>query len=296
METLHNLVSLEETLREQFTDKVTVDETILPKISEIGAKVGLWLSEVNDTLEVLRAQNSDREKSQAGKENELLELKAQLELNKSWGEVENLVAVASRQDKLRAEREAISNIRRNITVLSNKASEQLINENFEEIFRNECAELRAPELELEFFGRLGQSQRKKTLAGGHSPSKVLSEGEQKVLAIADFIAETRMSDNSVPVIFDDPVSSLDHRRISDVAKRIADLASDHQVVVFTHHILLVTNLLALFENPEHYAFYWVHGRQWKRNCYPCHRGSMGYHHRIEYASQFRDRQGKKVCR
>ena len=95
------------------------------------------------------------------------------------------------------------------------------------------------------------------MAGGHSPSKVLSEGEQKVLAIADFIAEARMSDNSVPVIFDDPVSSLDHRRISDVAKRIADLATDHQVVVFTHHILLVTNLLALFEKPEHYAFYWV---------------------------------------
>ena len=257
MEPLRNLVSLGGALRKQFTDKVTVDETIPPKISEIGAKVRLWLSEVKNSLEVLRAQNSDPEKTQAEKENALLELKAHLELNKSWGEVESIVAIAKRKDKLRAEREAISNIRRNITRLSNKASDQLINENFEEIFRTECAELRAPELELEFFGRLGQSQRKKTLAGGHSPSKVLSEGEQKVLAIADFIAEARMSDNSVPVIFDDPVSSLDHRRISDVAKRIADLATDHQVVVFTHHILLATNLLALFEKPEHYAFYWV---------------------------------------
>ena len=27
--------------------------------------------------------------------------------------------------------------------------------------------------------------------------------------------------------------------------------------MFTHHILLVTSLLALFENSEHYAFYWV---------------------------------------
>ena len=217
METLRNLVGLEGTLRKQFTDKVMVDENILSKISKIAAKVGLWLPKVKDTLEVLRAQGSDREKALAEKENELLELKARLELNKLWGEVEKIVAVARRQDKLRAEKEVISNIRRNITVLSNKASEHLVNENFEEMFRNECEELRAPEMELEFFGRVGQSQRKKTLAGGHNPSKVLSEGEQKVLAIADFIAETRMSDNSVPVIFDDPVSSLDHRRIGDVA-------------------------------------------------------------------------------
>ena len=66
-----------------------------------------------------------------------------------------------------------------------------------------------------------------------------------------------MSDNTVPVIFDDPVSSLDHRRIGDVARRIADLALNHQVIVFTHDILLVTNLLALFENPKHYALYRV---------------------------------------
>ena len=109
----------------------------------------------------MRAQDSDREKSLAKKENELLELKARIELNKSWEEVEGIVAVASRHDKLRSERTAISNVLRNITLLSNKASEQLINNNFEEIFRNECVELRAAELELEFSGREGGAQRKK---------------------------------------------------------------------------------------------------------------------------------------
>ena len=241
MEALRNLVGLDGMLRQKLTDKVFVNEDILSQVSGIGAKVQLWLSDITAELETLRAQNSDREKSLTKKENKLLELKARIELNNSWEEVEGIVAVASRHDKLRAERTAISYVLRNITLLSNKASNQLINNNFKEIFRNECAELRAAELEVEFSGREGGAQRKKKLAGGHSPSKVLSEGEQKVLAIADFIAETRMSDNSVPVIFDDPVSSLDHRRIGDVARRIADLASDHQVVVFTHNILLVTS-------------------------------------------------------
>ena len=257
MEALQDLVRLGGTLRDQFTEKVLVDDNTLSKISEIRANIGPWLTDVEAALEELRAQNSDREKSLLKKEKEFLELKARLELNRSWGEVESIVAVARRHNKLVTERTAISNIRRNITILSNKASEYLINGNFEEIFRNECAELRAPQVEIEFAGREGQSQRKKTLAGGHSPSKVLSEGEQKALAIADFIAETKMSDNSVPVIFDDPVSSLDHRRVGEVAGRIAALASQHQVVVFTHDILLVTNLLTLLENSDRCVYYRV---------------------------------------
>ena len=257
IEALRELVSFERTLREQFTDKVLVDENILSKLSGIGVKVGLWLTDVKANLEVLRAQDSDRDKSLLEKENKLLELKARLELTKSWGEVEDIVAVASRHDKLRTERTAIANVLRNITVLSNKASEQLINNNFKEMFRNECAELRAPELEVEFSGREGVAQRKKKLPGGLNPSKVLSEGEQKVLAIADFLAEARMSDNSVPVIFDDPVSSLDHRRVGEVARRIADLASDHQVVVFTHDIWLVTHLLDIFEKSDRCVYYQV---------------------------------------
>ena len=263
IETLRNLVSLGGILRQQFADKVLVDESILSKVSAIGASVGLWLSEVKATLEILRVQNSDPDKSLPEKENELLELKARVELNKSWEEVEGIVAVASRHAKLGTEKSAISNVLKKITLLSNKASEQLINNNFKEIFRNECAELRAAELEVEFSGRKGVAQRKKKLAGGHSPSKVLSEGEQKVLAIADFIAEAKMSDNSVPVIFDDPVSSLDHRRIGEVAKRIADLSSDHQVVVFTHDIWLVTHLLDIFDKSDRCVYYQVtddHGK------------------------------------
>ena len=263
IETLRELVSLERALREQFTDKVLVDENILSTLSGIRSKVGVWLTNVKKHVDVLRAQDFDREQSLLEKENELLELKDRLGLYRSWVEVEDIVRAASRHSKLRAERTAISNVLRNITRLSNKASDQLINNNFKEIFRNECAELRAPVLEVEFSGKEGVAQRKKKLPGGLNPSKVLSEGEQNVLAIADFLAEARMSDNSVPVIFDDPVSSLDHRRVGEVAKRIADLASDHQVVVFTHDIWLVTHLLDIFEKSDRCVYYKVtddHGK------------------------------------
>lgn len=68
-----------------------------------------------------------------------------------------------------------------MTELSKAANDQLINQNFEQLFIEECEALRAPSLQLEFVGREGSAQRRKVLTGKHRPSKVLSEGEQKVL-------------------------------------------------------------------------------------------------------------------
>ena len=56
-----------------------------------------------------------------------------------------------------------------------------------------------------------------------------------------------MGGSSAPLIFDDPVNSLDHRRLKEVADRIAALVATRQVVVFTHDIWLATELLARFE-------------------------------------------------
>ena len=257
IETLRDLLSADVTLRKQIADRTAVDESNLSQVSEMRLRVNAWHSEATAELEELRSQNSDRERVIKEKEAELLELRARIEVNKSWSEVESLVAIAVRRGKLRKERDAIAILRRSITNLSNKASELLINKNFEEIFRNECSQLRAAGLELEFFGRQGEALRRKKLPGGIDPSKILSEGEQKVIALADFMAEARMSENAVPVIFDDPVSSLDHRHVREVAGRIADLASYHQVVVFTHDILFVNHLYSLLEKSDKNMFYLV---------------------------------------
>ena len=257
IEVLKAIVCLDDTLRQQLTEGVSVNEDIPARTAVLRVALDSWLSELNGTVEELRRQNSSREESKEEKEKELYELKARLSLNEFWPVIENVVSSAKRQEKLRTEREAISTVLRSITGLSTKASEQLINKNFEQMFRYECAELRAPELRLEFFGREGHPLRRRTLPGDHKPSRVLSEGEQKVIAIADFIAEAKMSDNSVPVVFDDPVSSLDHRRVEEVAARIADLASEHQVVVFTHDIFFTACLLATFDKTEGCIYYRV---------------------------------------
>ena len=84
-----------------------------------------------------------------------------------------------------------------------------------------------------------------------------------MLAIADFLAEARLAGITAPVIFDDPVSSLDHRRINQVAERIASLAETNQVIVFTHDILFATTLLALFDRSKRCVLFQItdeHGK------------------------------------
>lgn len=209
---------------------------------------------VTDELCDLREQSENRAAALRDKKKEVSELVAAGELAKSWPTIQTHVRNAKEADRLKILARALPNLCRAVTELSKNASDQLINQNFGNLFIEECQALRAPTLKVEFVGRLGKAQRRKVLSGKYKPSKVLSEGEQKVLAMADFLAEARLAGITAPVIFDDPVSSLDHRRINEVAQRVALLADDNQVIVFTHDIFFATTLLGLFERSKRCAY------------------------------------------
>ena len=69
---------------------------------------------------------------------------------------------------------------------------------------------------------------------------VLSEAELKCAAIALFLAECELMAVKQPIIFDDPVNSLDNIIIQAFAERLSRM--DCEVVVFTHNILLMEAL------------------------------------------------------
>lgn len=64
--------------------------------------------------------------------------------------------------------------------------------------------------------------------------KVLSEGEHRCVALAAFLAELSTIDAQSAIVFDDPVSSLDHLHRDQVAARLAEAGRTRQVIVFTH--------------------------------------------------------------
>jgi hypothetical protein len=72
--------------------------------------------------------------------------------------------------------------------------------------------------------------------------RVLSEGEQTALGLAAFFTEAELDTSKSTLIFDDPISSLDHVRRGKVAARLAELAEDRQIIVFTHDVAFVADL------------------------------------------------------
>lgn len=235
----------------------SIDVHALSSVPTVAAELATTLTSVETEIADLKIQSANRSDALRERKRELAELTAAGELGKSWPTIQAQVERAKEADKLRVLGGKFTALGRSVTELAKAASDQLINQNFEKLFVEECRALRAPELRVEFVGRQGRAQRRKTLRGRHKPSKILSEGEQKVLALADFLAEARLAGITAPVIFDDPVSSLDHRRINEVGRRIASLAADNQVIVFTHDIFFATTLLSLFEASKRCAYFQI---------------------------------------
>lgn len=76
-------------------------------------------------------------------------------------------------------------------------------------------------------------------------NQILSEGEQRALALACFLAEIGGDDARYGIIVDDPVSSLDHLRVRKVAQRlVAEAAKGRQVIIFTHNIVFFNEVVS----------------------------------------------------
>jgi energy-coupling factor transporter ATP-binding protein EcfA2 len=81
-----------------------------------------------------------------------------------------------------------------------------------------------------------------TTLGKARLSQVLSEGEARVIAIAGFLAELQLAKHANAIVFDDPVSSLDHEFTAKIAARLAREGLTRQVITFTHNIAFLMEL------------------------------------------------------
>lgn len=126
-----------------------------------------------------------------------------------------------------------------ITTQSTRIAQALVTNRLRGRFAMEVGKLGVAGLAIEL-------QQTKTTAGvplfqvrlinkpGESVGKVLSEGEHRCVALAAFLAELSTTDAQSAIVFDDPVSSLDHLHRDKVAERLAEAGLTRQVIVFTH--------------------------------------------------------------
>jgi ABC-type Mn2+/Zn2+ transport system ATPase subunit len=139
-----------------------------------------------------------------------------------------------------------------------RLSKEYFNTDYINSFNEECDKLNGKfGIEIDAKSSDAQSNRQLFLKG-NDPSVILSEGEQKVIALADFIAETNITSINKGIIFDDPVNSLDENRKSVIAKRLVELSNEKQVSVFTHDLVFVSSLIGYTkELNTAFACHWV---------------------------------------
>lgn len=123
-----------------------------------------------------------------------------------------------------------------------------ITDKYTDLFSRECELLNAPKVvQIAQRNTKGSTLRKLKVAGKGANS-ILSEGEQRAISLSDFLTEVQLNPNNKGVFFDDPVTSQDHYRREKIAERLVDLASQKQVIIFTHDIAFFIRLRIFAES------------------------------------------------
>jgi len=134
-----------------------------------------------------------------------------------------------------------------ITRLGNDIADRVITPSMRDRFQDEIVRLAANMVRVEIVrsgGKYGSPQYQIRLFANAAAKvhNVLSEGEQTCVALAAFLTELATSPHGSALVFDDPVSSLDHRWRRKVAQRLVEEAATRQIIVFTHDLVFVHDL------------------------------------------------------
>ena len=136
-----------------------------------------------------------------------------------------------------------------ITRKSTDLTTRVVTRRLADSFKDNLGRLGFTHLEVELQaagGARGTLYHKLVLkrASGVDLPRIVSEGEARTLSIGAFFAELSTATNRSAILFDDPVSSLDHEWRDYVARRLAEEAKNRQVIVFTHDIVFMLALVS----------------------------------------------------
>ncbi len=175
-------------------------------------------------------------------------------LHAEFKELEDRVLLAAIMDRVIAEiqrRQAIDRLEsvlketatNRITKKSGEIAERLVTNALRDRFTEEFGKFELSNLKAELGteSRYGVPLFQVRLSGKPRvrAGDVLSEGEYRCVALAVFLAELATTGSRLAIVFDDPVSSLDHEHRESVANRLAEEGKYRQVIVFTHDLVFL---------------------------------------------------------
>lgn len=135
-----------------------------------------------------------------------------------------------------------------ITTKNSDLTEVFVTTAYKQRFQDETKKLGLATLEVvmeAIQGKKGVTQFGLRLAkaADGKVAEIASEGEHRCMALAAFLAELSQASHQSALVFDDPVSSLDHWHRQKIAERVVEEAKNRQIIVFTHEVMFLNDML-----------------------------------------------------
>lgn len=243
------LTQLLEVIAATFTALRADPEAEIPALPvECLARLRRWGQQRDQhARELLEAADPQREQSL---QRELVELAARERLAVRFEDVRSAIASHKKIAVLRRSMTALATNK--ITTLQRELSHQIVSDSMTARLDTEIQALGLDGVgvNLRSMTHVGQTQIELRLVGATETVKikeVASEGERRALALAFFFAELAVSETVGGIVLDDPVSSLDDERREHIARRLIQESDQRQVVVFTHDLPFMLDLVSQYK-------------------------------------------------
>jgi energy-coupling factor transporter ATP-binding protein EcfA2 len=192
---------------------------------------------------LVAAEDPEQEKALKA---ERAELDARERLAARLPDAEKCVRAKQRVAALRAAHSALATNR--ITSKQRQLSEEVVTGALDITLKQELVNLDCEHIPVHLHPEthVGETSVALRLAGARGTPKVseiASEGEQRALSLSFFLAEVSISEGDGGIVVDDPVSSLDDERRDYIATRLVAETAKRQVIVFTHDLPFMLDLL-----------------------------------------------------
>ena len=243
---------LDQVIKESEEKKTSLKKAIESK-TEVSEKFNLSLFSIDEELQTLskKKQNElgDLQKSSSEKSQKIERLKKEINnledkenISKKKIDIEKYFSTYKCIQKYNTVKESISTTK--ITNLSIKAHNELLTESVRQFFEKKLKALDQDiEVSLENAGGEKGAVHTNLKIHGNDVRAILSDGEQKAVSFALFLAEIESQNNNCPIVFDDPVTSIDHEIADCLAKELLHLSLNRQIIIFTHNKLFYDSLI-----------------------------------------------------
>ncbi len=240
VEKLKTTINLVEKNKKIFTqnikDKKKIPAECVINFEEIIGSITNEILEIEGRLTTLGKSNQEINEHLLKLTNDKTSLLRVKKINESKKLFENWYEYKTKIDSLNKIKSRFTT-----NVLSTKAKDafnEIVAGDYISTFNSYCENLGVPNVNISLASKKGQTQRGKFVVRENiKVTDIMSEGEQKAIALAEFVTDLKVRKNNCTTLFDDPVTSFDYKRAEKIADIIYQISNERQVIVFTHNIM-----------------------------------------------------------